>query len=137
MPDNEVKVSITGDDSGYRATLQQIQNQLNQLAGAKAPPIGPDLAAAAEGAHKAAGGVKEAHEKMEAFGGAAEKAKDKITDFKKELVSFGLGFLGISTAFETMKRVFEEGAALETTQVRFRSLIGASAETKEAFEGLE
>jgi len=36
--------------------------------------------------------VKEAHEKMEAFGGAAERAKEKVTDFRKELVNFGLGF---------------------------------------------
>lgn len=137
MPDNEVKVSITGDDSGYRNALQQLQQELNKLAGAKGPPIGPDLTAAADGAHKAAGGVREAHEKIELFGKASEKVKDQIADFKKELVGFGLGFLGISTAFETVKRVFEEGAALETTTVRFQNLLGASNETKEAFEGLE
>jgi hypothetical protein len=137
MPDNEVKVSITGDDSGYRNAIQQLQQELNKLAGAKGPPIGPDLAAAGEGAHKAAGGVREAHEKIELFGKASEKVKDQIADFKKELVGFGLGFLGISTAFETVKRVFEEGAALETTTVRFQNLLGASNETKEAFEGLE
>src|SRR5260221_6968857 len=137
MPDNEVKVSITGDDSGYRNAIQQTKKELDQLADARAPAVGKGLEEAAQGAHKAAGGIKEAHEKFELFGNASEKVKDQISDFKRELVGFGLGFLGVASAFEMLKHAFEEGAALETTEARFTSLLGAGKETKELFESLE
>jgi hypothetical protein len=166
MPQNEVKLVFTTDDSAVAQTVTKIHDALeafekvkigqgldtelnkaadnvtklgraSQDAGEKTKNLGHAGQEAGAGFEKLGAHTQKVNQHLELFQKAGEKVGGTFNEIKNHVVSLGLSFVGLTGAWGIITHAFEAGRAFAAARGGFRNIIGDTEEARQAFEQLE